>query len=96
MDQSAIPGLDPEIAGGLETGATLVSFVQKRHHPGGGLNAIHICSSKAAAAIVVRSPWIGPAICTPIGRPALVNPIGATVAGKWKPPVRPGQNSRSL
>ena len=67
-----------------------------RHQPGGGLNPIHTRSSKAATAIVVRSPWIGPAICTPSGSPAFVTPIGATVPGRWYPPVSPGQNSMSL
>ena len=54
-----------------------------RHsHPGGATNCRHCCSSSPATWIVVRSPYSGPTICTPIGNPAWVTPIGATLAGR--------------
>src|SRR6516165_6111140 len=49
--------------------------------PGGGENPHHSFSSSAASAIVIRSPYWGPMICTPIGRPVGVTARGAIVAG---------------
>ena len=51
-------------------------------HPSGGTKPCQAFSNILATWIVMRSPYSGPTICTPIGRPAFDMPIGATLAGR--------------
>src|SRR5215469_3847836 len=50
-------------------------------YPGGDSNPPTTSDNRAANSIEVPSSHIGPTICMPTGRPALVRPTGATVAG---------------
>jgi hypothetical protein len=56
-----------------------------RYNSGGGVKPPNSRSIIPAKAIVVRSCRKPPMICTPIGRPLSLRPIGAAVAGN---PVR--------
>lgn len=56
--------------------------IVNQSHPGGATKPCHPFSSHEPTAIVVRSPYCGPMIWTPIGNPSAEKPIGATVAGR--------------
>src|SRR5262249_35880856 len=51
-------------------------------HPLGGMNPCNSRSRRRATAMQVLSPYAGPTICTPTGRPDFDSPAGATVAGR--------------
>jgi hypothetical protein len=51
------------------------------HKPGGGVNPPTVSAINAANSIEVPSSHSGPTIWIPTGKPALVRPTGATVAG---------------
>src|SRR5882672_9575667 len=52
-------------------------------HPFGATNPLNPCSNLRATSMHMRTPYSGPTIWTPTGRPDFDNPAGATVDGRW-------------